>query len=1002
MALQKQKVPISFAQGLDTKTDDKQVLATKLLELENGVFTKIGKIAKRFGYDILSQRIEGSSTQISSGSALSRFRDELILFSGNNLYAFTDANVKWTEQGEIKSVKLEPESVIKNPHQQTVPSYDSNGQLGAYCWEDSRGGIRYSIKDESSGSFLTSDLELTSAGAEPRVFSIGNSFIFCYRDGNSIQARHVPLSDIFNISTEITVITDLDTTDKTWSATKAGDRVFFVWFNNNIADPGKKVSVRNMLSGFQVGTRFNFIAVSDPTDALAIEPDSDDNLWMYGSDSDTIFATVVDYSLESTIADMVNIDSALDAEFGYTTKVSNITAAPSDTLNMEVLYEVSDRSDPTADRHIKIAETHVTALGTSVITDSTTVFKRGLGLASRMFNHDDKRYALTVFDSELQSTYFFFATDGDLMGKINPALSGGYVNKAVLPATVSLGGGVFKTPTLKKVKLISEEGVLFTRLGVQSNKIDFSSINKFISSELGENLHVVGSVVHMYDGANVVEHGFHIFPEDVSGVEGAAGNVINGTYLYSAVYAWIDNDGQIHRSVPSIPNSVTVAGGPSKVTITVPTLKVTKKEDVFIELYRTEDNGLIFYKVTTVDSPELNDPNVDTIDIEDDIADADLISNELLYITGGVLDNTAPPACSISETFKSRIFINKMDDENTIQYSKIREQGAPVEFNDGLTISVDSLGGGISAYGVLDDKFIIFKQNAIFVLAGEGPNNLGLQNDYIEPQLITSDVGCSDPKSIVRTPKGLMFKSSKGVYLLDRSLQTSYIGAEVERFNDESVTSAVLVPDTNQVRFGTEDDRTLVYDYFFRQWSTFSNHEQVGAVVYENKYVFAKSDGTVYQENSEKFTDGTIAIPLRIGTSWIQTQGIQGFQRVYNVKFLGSYKSAHKLKIQIGYNFNDAYIHEVDIDAEALLGTTSYGEDSPYGEEDTTYGGEHQLYQWKVHTKIQKCESIRFLIEDVQTDSFGESYDLSAMTLEIGAKQGTFKLPDSSQFGAGE
>ena len=37
--LQRQNIVVPLAQGVDTKTDEKQVEAGNLLELENGVFT---------------------------------------------------------------------------------------------------------------------------------------------------------------------------------------------------------------------------------------------------------------------------------------------------------------------------------------------------------------------------------------------------------------------------------------------------------------------------------------------------------------------------------------------------------------------------------------------------------------------------------------------------------------------------------------------------------------------------------------------------------------------------------------------------------------------------------------------------------------------------------------------------------------------------------------------------------------------------------------------------
>ena len=86
--MDKQNVPISLAQGVDTKTDFKQVVVGKLLVLQNGFFQTLQEIRKRFGYDALTNSIEGGGT-ISSGKGLTTFVDELLEWSGKKLYSLS-------------------------------------------------------------------------------------------------------------------------------------------------------------------------------------------------------------------------------------------------------------------------------------------------------------------------------------------------------------------------------------------------------------------------------------------------------------------------------------------------------------------------------------------------------------------------------------------------------------------------------------------------------------------------------------------------------------------------------------------------------------------------------------------------------------------------------------------------------------------------------------------------------------------------------------------------
>jgi hypothetical protein len=562
----------------------------------------------------------------------------------------------------------------------------------------------------------------------------------------------------------------------------------------------------------------------------------------------------------------------------------------------------------------------------------------------------------------------------------------------LLPSAVEIADGQFIVPNLKKGVILEEAGKAFTSLGINSTKVDFKSLNNFVTAELGNNLHIVGGVLQSYDGVSVNESGFAVFPEDVVATPSniGAGSITNGTRQYSVVYAWYDNQGQLHRSAPSIGTPVTISGGPSDITLTIPTLRITKKEHVFIEVYRTEASGTIFYKVSSNTNLTLNNTAIDTISYTDTITDANLVAGELLYTVSGELDNIAPPAASVITKWKNRIVLKSTDEENLLVLSKIRQEGKPVEFSDQITLSVDPTGGDIVTTAVLDDKLIIFKRTSIHVQAGDGPNNLGEQSDFGLPQLINSDVGCTDVNSVVVVPDGLIFKTEKGLHLLDRSLSVSYIGAEVEKYNSSRITAARLVPDINQVRFTTENSLCLVYDYYFKQWSTFTNHEAVGATIYKDKFTFVKSNGKVYIEDSSSFKDGAQRIKMKIVSAWMNVAELQGFQRFYKMIILGTYKSKHRLKVKIGYDFNTSFTDEADIDVENTIEPTKYGEDSPFGEQ-SVYGGAFPLYQWRVFPQRQKCQSFRISIEDIMTDVFDESFSISNLRLEVGVKQGSNK-----------
>ena len=381
--------------------------------------------------------------------------------------------------------------------------------------------------------------------------------------------------------------------------------------------------------------------------------------------------------------------------------------------------------------------------------------------------------------------------------------------------------------------------------------------------------------------------------------------------------------------------------------------------------------------------------------------DSALISGRALYTTGGILDNIPAPSAKVvaTHTASQRIFLAGLENENVLQYSKIVFPGQPVEFNDALVIPVDPIGGKITALASMDEKLIIFEQDAVLFISGNGPNNAGQQDSFTVPERISTDVGCIDPKSVVLTPDGLMFKSRKGIYLLSRALQLGYIGAPVEAYNELTITSAKVVGELNQVRFTTNDGDTLVYNYVFKFWATFTNHKAQSSEVINNDYYYLRMNGELYKENRTSYSDAGTTIKMRVEIGWISFAVLQGFSRIYKMLILGDWYSKHLLKVQVAYDFKDAYLQSVIMDPElAKINASTYGQDSPYGEvTGIPYGGTGDAYQVRINFKQQKCQSIKLLIEDEQENA-GQGFSLSQITFEVGGKAGLFKLAKGKKF----
>ena len=458
------------------------------------------------------------------------------------------------------------------------------------------------------------------------------------------------------------------------------------------------------------------------------------------------------------------------------------------------------------------------------------------------------------------------------------------------------------------------------------------------------------------------------------------GLVPTGSYQYSAIYEWLDKFGSVHRSAPSTPVNLTVVSGPKAVMIAIPYLHLTAKQDAYIKLYRTTNGGSTFYLITQGpiggNYTSANDTTLKYLLVSDISTDTQISSNEILYTDGGVLENISIDANKDICSFKNRLIASGFASGNKLIYSKPKEENVGMSLNDQSVIETDSLGGDIAAQIVMDEKLIIFKKYNIFYVVGDGANSTGVNESYSVPQLITSDVGCAEANSLILMPLGIMFKSNKGIYILDRSLQPQYIGWEVEKYNSMVITSATLLEDHNQVRFTTQDGMCLVYDYFVKQWSTLTGHQAIDSCIWNGLYCHLDNDG-VRIETRGVFEYNGVGYPLNAETAWIKLDGVQNFQRVYRANILAKYKTPHILYIRVFYDYDSNNYDEYSFNTNNIDTVMPISQDAG-------------VYQIQMHLKRQKCQAIKFKFFDNALD---EGLSLTDLTLIIGKKRGINKVP---------
>lgn len=1237
MPLNKQNVSIALSQGIDTKTDPKEVVQGKLLTLNNGFFQTVGEIRKRNGYTQVG-------TTLSSGNAVASYNNELIALDNSSLLSFSSAQSLFNSKGNKVAVDLSVKSIIKNTFQQTAPDSAYASNLQVFVWEDTQGGVRYCVVDYTTGQLIVPNTLIYATGIKPKVKTIGSFFVIFFSDSASNNLKYVSIntSTPTVLGAAVVVAADLNSSNFNYDATALSNRLF-VAYNSNAA------SVRIFyLSNLLVQSAVTTIAGINADKCITCFADT--QLWVAFQDA----SLNVKYLIRDSNLGLILATTLVE----NTSQSRNITGYASAGL-AKIFYEIVGTSN--SNNYIRAAS--LTNLG---IVSNVSTFIRSVGLASKAFSYNSNTYVVVTHESSLQSTYFLLnCSTGNISAKIAPDNGGGITTRSILPEINAITAALVQFPYLLKGNLTSVNGDIFTETGLSSASLSFGM--PIVTNSIGNNLHMSGGLLSVYDGASVSEHGFNLYPEDVTAEYNYSNGALSfGQYQYSVVYEWTDNQGQIHRSAPSVPLTVTIpsSGGllnftgttttgspivtgintfdgislaisvsssafpantfisainygageitlsanatttgfanftvteaaeagtnttistdtvafsapgviipfisplvsgqnsltvvdstylfvgmtldgagvaPANTTITaingrvltlsanlsrsssmasfwfkiswsstvtigdtvitgvphnivtqlhlgqqifqqfapvgkitsidtglntitidtplpatgtfefeaappssavlrigqeinsatsglvfpagtlirsvddstysftisnpptsisstnpstilisnratvvltIPTLRVTNKSgSVSIVVYRTTANGTIFYRVTSITSLLYNDTTVDTVEYVDELSDYSIIGNEQIYTTGGEVENIEVPATSITTLYKNRLIAVPSEAPLSWWFSKQVIPGSPVEFNDSFVQNVDARGGVVTAISVMDDKLIIFKANTIFYVVGDGPTPAGTNNDFSPSFKIETDTGCINKKSVVSTPIGTLYQSANGIYLLDRSLQVQYIGAEVESFNSNTITSAQLIPGVTQVRFTLDSGSCLVFDYFVKQWSVFTNINATDSCIFNNIFNVISTSGIVNKETAGIFTDNGSFIPISLVTSWLSFAGLQSYQRAYKLLLLGQYKSAHTLSIGMSYDFVSTVSHTATIPV-----TTA-----PTG-----------AYQYRVFLNQQKCEAVQFTVTETQSLPYGEGLSLTAMAFEVGAKKGLQKVPASKAYG---
>lgn len=518
--------------------------------------------------------------------------------------------------------------------------------------------------------------------------------------------------------------------------------------------------------------------------------------------------------------------------------------------------------------------------------------------------------------------------------------------------------------------------------GMKVIEFDFSEdINKSVQ-KLGNQVIISGAIPTIYDGFSYYIQGFVLKPFvlDVQVTPSPTGFfTVLGNYNLKIIASYININGEIEYSRISNNVLITITERADIYIYTMPQT-LSMKSLSAINVYMTAANGTIYTLKNSFDKSLGYTYNA-TSPFKFKVGFAGTYVAPVaipIYTQSGELENDPLPPSKFLISANDRMFSVNANDNN-ISYSKVYLQDAALNFSAFLFKSIQAENGilsvDINSMGLLDGRVILFKENSIYGFSGDGPSNDGNNDSFTTPQKISVEVGCSEPKSLVSTPLGLMFKSLKGIYVLDRGFNTKYVGAEVEAYNSEVITSSTLNQNKNQVIFMTSSDKSLVYDYLIDRWTVYKGYNGQDSIIFDDKLYLLKNYN-IFKQSSSDFRVNSANNQMKITTSWYKVSGIENFGRVYRALLLGKFKSAHNLIVKTYYDYDENLFETFTI--KPLI--------------------TDNIYQYQVNFSRQKCQAVKFEIYDVSTAGSYEGLELTDISLVVGKKVGLNKISDRKAY----
>lgn len=1002
-----QTIQIPFGYGRNGGEDPRQRNPPDLAIAADVEFEERGGLQTRHPFAALGSTLADCRRVVANG-------DELLVFTKTALLSWDAANAAWVNKGTHLAIKVDEESRFVTTGDQINADRAELGGVAVYTWQDAD-GVYVAAINKATGATIYGPTMLGTGEDRPRLVALETRILLFVLtvDPDLVVFAIDPADVAGSIAAGATAVLSTEVNDYYDVVRLAG------------ADAAVGACRRQTTTSYEVFHVTAGLTVTQATKARTCDGPvavsshpAGTHMQVVRADSTNIEGDYL--SIAGPFTD-VAADQAIGTGSGTINQIAaaHRSVADSGQFRCYAFWSSSEAANATA----WLCKSNWVDTGGTLGTQATFVHR--LGVASRAFDHDGRVFVWGAFAGEssfsganaaayraqLQNSYFLYRDDATLHAKAAFQRAGGFTASiGLLPGVQALEDSAFAWCGIERriVKLGGKQMGYGAR-APREVVFTFDSNEARRCARLGATLYVTGGEILQYDGAQLVEVGFHVYPWYFGAIEVGTGDLVDGTYAVKVTWRWDNARGERDRSTTATVGTVTIGGGPNGISIVswIP-LYATRKTGVAVEVWRTAvdaPDDAPFRLVSSLDPAALtnpnrfvpNDPTASGLPtFNDELADAD-VDGESNEEGGTILEAMAPPAASIVLASADRLFLAGVaGDRDRVWYSRQRGDGQVASFHEGLTVAVPRAGGAITALAFLNETLIVFRETAIYALPGDGIDNASGGANFGPARTISLDIGAESMEAVAFDPGGLVFHGRKGKYRLNRGWGLDLIGGAVSDYDSEPVLAIHVLESQHQIRWLT-GSRMLVLDYDAvtasspaGQWSEWSIADGVDAAIWGGQHAYLATTGPKVQR-----TDHTgIDFGLDVETAWIKMADLQGAGRVRRLLILGELRGACHVRVRIARDYETAYFFDkvwpaVDVDIGDLF----------------TVGGPLQI---KVGPSIQRCQAIKVRITAVElvppegegdptiTAPATEALKLTGIGLEVGINRGLHRRVPAS------